>query len=154
MCIFGECVATNQCKCDSGYGGTDCAAGLSLPSSFSCFPYPIFRALLFQVSLFTFHFSLSPYTSVALLYSTFALHFRVSISHFNFAFQFCISILHFNFAFQFRVSVLHSILHFNFAFQFCISILHSLPHSSLSHFFSHFNFAFFFLTFSLLLFFF
>src|SRR5271163_4364651 len=132
MCIFGECVATNQCKCDSGYGGTDCAAGLSLPSSFSCFPYPIFRALLFQVSLFTFHFSLSPYTSVALLYSTFALHFRVSISHFSFAF---------NFAFQFCISILH----LNFAFTSAFLTL---------AFLSHFNFAFFFLTFSLLLFFF
>eukprot|EP00026_Physarum_polycephalum_P006241 Phypoly_transcript_06283.p1 GENE.Phypoly_transcript_06283~~Phypoly_transcript_06283.p1 ORF type:complete len:575 (+),score=55.64 Phypoly_transcript_06283:73-1797(+) len=26
MCIFGECVSTNVCKCDDGYGGVDCSS--------------------------------------------------------------------------------------------------------------------------------
>ena len=77
-------------------------------------------------SSITFHFSL--FTFALHIRSTSIFHFCTSLSRFNFAFQFCISILHLNFAFTSAFLTLA--------------------------FLSHFNFAFFFLTFSLLLFFF
>ena len=44
MCIFGECVDTNVCKCDDGYGGIDCSAGV----------LPHFSSFLFFFSSFLF----------------------------------------------------------------------------------------------------